>query len=486
MNKKRKGLITGLFSVLAALFVALMITPAFGAFTAPKTGGVKVEGLQPGDQVTLYKFIETDFDGKNNISYEPIEGVTLTAEQLMAPGADVKALIDQHAASIIQNATVKPSGAVADGATDIEFGNLELGQYLVVVVPNSQNTDLQVYQLSTVNVEPKIVDGVYQSNDTPATVQLKRSPVTVNKTHGDASKTQVTGQYGVGEQVPFTITATVPLYAQEATNKTFKIVDTLSTGLKFNRASLKVFKGEVPLVKDTDYKVTIKDQTVTIDFTDHYVGKFVGGEEVKVTYSATITKDAPMTADGSTTSNTAKLVVSNNPWSTGTYEPSSTTTEKTYGVYFLKKAKQGDSDQATALKGATFKLMKKNAEGTYEDYKVDGEVLQMTTQADGYVHFEKLGLGEYQLVETQAPAGFQTIKHGIPITITKDNATGDFPGTADITETNYLHESDHTDPKIGKLPVTGGPGTIALTIAGICLLAGAGSVAMGNKKKENK
>ena len=31
MSKKRTGLLAGLFSVLAALFVVLMITPAFGA-----------------------------------------------------------------------------------------------------------------------------------------------------------------------------------------------------------------------------------------------------------------------------------------------------------------------------------------------------------------------------------------------------------------------------------------------------------------------
>ena len=57
MNKKRKGLLAGVFSVLAALFVVLTLTPAFGA-VSELTGKVEVSGLQAGDQVTLYKFID--------------------------------------------------------------------------------------------------------------------------------------------------------------------------------------------------------------------------------------------------------------------------------------------------------------------------------------------------------------------------------------------------------------------------------------------
>ena len=65
-------------------------------------------------------------------------------------------------------------------------------------------------------------------------------------------------------------------------------------------------------------------------------------------------------------------------------------------IKFKKINSNGD-----ALKGATFSLQKKNADGNW-----DAEVQPKTTGDDGLLEYEKLPQGEFRLIETSAPDGF--------------------------------------------------------------------------------
>ena len=66
-----------------------------------------------------------------------------------------------------------------------------------------------------------------------------------------------------------------------------------------------------------------------------------------------------------------------------------------------------DQDRNT-LEGATFQLSKKNNEGTWDYY---GQ--QIKTGKDGLVEYTKLPKGEYRLVETEAPKGYEKLEGAI-------------------------------------------------------------------------
>lgn len=78
----------------------------------------------------------------------------------------------------------------------------------------------------------------------------------------------------------------------------------------------------------------------------------------------------------------------------------------------------------------------------------------------GQFRLTDLGPGTYQLVETQAPVGFQLDSTPIPVTLTAGSPTS--VGLADVVNKQL---------PVPKIPLTGGLGTDTLTIAGGGLLA---------------
>lgn len=81
-----------------------------------------------------------------------------------------------------------------------------------------------------------------------------------------------------------------------------------------------------------------------------------------------------------------------------------------------KDGKLDDSEKANGkpLKGAVFEL--------YEGHDGTGNRLgEATTDENGKLQFGELNLGEYSLVETTAPDGFELLKKPVNVTITGDN-----------------------------------------------------------------
>ena len=111
----------------------------------------------------------------------------------------------------------------------------------------------------------------------------------------------------------------------------------------------------------------------------------------------------------------------------------------------------------------------------------DGKVV---SDANGYVYVNGLEAGTYTITETGVPAGFQKVD---PFQIVlNDSGTGDSPATLDVTESNFdLTTSEIIDSEQGKLPTTGGAGTIALTAGGILLVAGGSALALRNRSRKN-
>ena len=141
--------------------------------------------------------------------------------------------------------------------------------------------------------------------------------------------------------------------------------------------------------------------------------------------------------------------------------------------------KVDNSDNTVLLSGATFQLMKKNESGTYVN-----EGAPLTTGADGEITITGLLPGDYQLVETAAPAGYYL--QTTPI---------DFKIVPGAVETEYVGFSSSTDEgnvftvpnqSGSELPQTGGSGTIPYTIGGLLIMAVALLYGYGSRRRHGR
>ena len=118
----------------------------------------------------------------------------------------------------------------------------------------------------------------------------------------------------IGDKVNYVLTSKVP--AMTEYNKYFFVInDTMSNGLTFND-DIVITIGGVALVEGTDYTVEVTENadgttSFSIIFKNFIERKAQAGQEIKVTYSATLNEDANVGEEGNP--NTANLVYSNNP-----------------------------------------------------------------------------------------------------------------------------------------------------------------------------
>lgn len=309
-------------------------------------------------------------------------------------------------------------------------------------------------------------------------VNLKSEYPTIEKTvdgqnHADAQ---------VGDTLNFELKSKVPNMT-EYTTYVFNFVDTLSKGLTLDQNSIKVTIGGSELQKDVDYTVSATGgngaatelKIIMTDFKTKHGDK--AGQEIKVTYSASINEHAVAGQDDA--GNSAKLEYSNDPikGGTGTSVPS-----VTHGYTF--DINKTDGTDGSALAGAVFQLQKKG-EGTTVKLIVEnaGDETQpavvrsaktgegnavdtITTPESGKITFKGLDAAEYQLVETKAPDGYNKLQKPVDVTIV---ANYDQDGTLNNWTVNGGGNDVALNIQNNKgtlLPETGGMGTILFTLVG--------------------
>lgn len=301
----------------------------------------------------------------------------------------------------------------------------------------------------------------------------------------------------VGDTVTFKLTAKVPDMTDYSTYK-FVFHDTLSNGLAYDAGSVNVTIGGTAVTKNTDYTVTEptgESKELTVTFADlKKVTNVTVGQDIVVTYTAKITKDA---VKDNPAKNTVYLEYSNNPGTdkTGKSNPDESKVY-TYDIE-IHKFHTEDID-ANRLANATFKLttdangdnvvklVNETAVNTYHvqgDGETGGDTV--TTDATGKITIKGLKAGTYYLHETIAPTSYNKLKKPIKIEIT-------VAGEAYTTPTYKVDEADQNTSNIIKvenvkgvmLPETGSIGTIGLTLLGVAVvLLG---VFAPKKKKENR
>lgn len=211
--------------------------------------------------------------------------------------------------------------------------------------------------------------------------------------------------------------------------------------------------------------------------------------KVVVTYSAKLNENAVIGSAGNP--NRVYLTYSNNPNKGGEGDTGKTPDDKnivfTYKTV-VNKVEMVDQDKKP-LKGAAFKLEKKQSDETYK------EVKSFTAGDDTTFTFTGLDDGDYRLTEITTPAGYNTIKPiDFTITATHDTESEDpqlltLSGKATTGEANFASDTnagslttDVVNKKGSTLPSTGGIGTTIFYVAGCAMVVLAGVMITARKK----
>lgn len=461
--------VRGLFVALFALCVALTALPSVAhAAEATGTQQVTITNLQAGDTVNIYKVVEYTYnDSKDTYSRDFVAGlgdalnVTINDFDAMEnDSSDVKDVAEDMAAWARQNATPDPTFPNISGTSvTTELG---AGEYLVLVTPGDNNTTA-VYQNALIKVEPTKESGDWELVATPNSLSMKQSTIDIEKgiVDDEGKLQESTDKCSVGDEVEFTIRTTIPVYDDNVTTKTFMISDTMKNLTLVGAPVVKV--GDDTLTDGTHYTYTPGEKSFTIDFTDSYADiEQYAGQTLTVTYKATIDDTAAHNVPGT---NDVALDFTN-----GEKVVHDTDHVDVY-TYQLKIEKVDDKDNTLKLNGAVFGVY--TDESCEEAYKVG----ELHTNDQGIATIDGLEAGTYYLKEITAPQDYQLDGSVITIDV---NANTDGEGEALRVVSKTI-----TNSKTPALPVTGGAGTVAITAAGVVLVAGAAMLIVRARKSDN-
>lgn len=520
MKAKALALLTAL-----AMMLGLGAVASTTAYAAGTDGSIAVTGNDAFTGISVYRMFDQQSEGGNekyvlNESWKGFftatteqGGIGLTDGEGLSDAAytHVKGLGGNDAANVTAFAKKAAAWAQAhsievtsssSGTTSAQNGkktatvsNLAYGYYLVVPNPKgstdpttpSRGTDAMLVNVNSAKAVKMDLKTVYPTVD---------KKVEDNANHASVS---------VGDTLNFTLTSTVPDISEYTKGYQFSFVDTLSEGLTFNEGSV-VVKIDGTLVNASDYHVSTDGQILTINFgvagsgllegkydaTSLFTGK--AGQPITVTYTATLNENA-VVADGTDdaadadNTNTVKVVYSNNPTTDGTGESGESKTHQYTFSFDLNK-----TDGTNGLAGAQFQLKKGGAvirliavagqNNTYrpaKDSESEGVVDTVTTPEGGVIHFTGLAEGEYTLVETEAPEGYNKAED-TTVTI---SAEYNEDGTLKSWKVNNGGTSVEIVNHAGTiLPGTGGIGTVVFTVAGIVLIVAGVAWAMRRRQRD--
>lgn len=158
------------------------------------------------------------------------------------------------------------------------------------------------------------------------------------------------------------------------------------------------------------------------------------------------------------------------------------TNKKTVVNINLEKVDSQTAD--TKLSGAKFDLYKADANGE----KTDQAIRSYTSGQHGAISIENLPIGQYVLIETEAPTGYMVSAKPWNIVVENDRTVTVTYNGEDVTprEDNDTIYYQITNTKLYSLPESGGPGTYGFTISGVAILATALLLFINNKRREEE
>lgn len=507
--KKMKKLVGILLTL--AMIVAMSVT----AFAA----NITINGGTDGSKYAAYKLLDaTDlgaskYDYKVNTKYE----VALKAaiKELKKSEEDVtdEEVINylkplQNNSEDIRRFADKIYGKINGMAAEVQSGdtnsnvlsNVENGYYLVVeTTPGDTQDTISLVMLGTVGNNGLTVTTKEGVPTLEKKVQEK------NDSTGTTTGWQDGADYDKDDDVPFKLTGTVSDKYDNYGSYAYTFHDKMSNGLTFNN-DVKVYVDGTPIT--TGYTVVTENLTDTD--TDGKVCTFEvrfenlkkissvnANSKITVEYTAKLNEKAVIGSAGNP--NEARLEYSNNPYGKGTGK---TPWDKVI-VFTYKLVANKVDGSGNALAGAGFTLYKWNASSEAKDkYEAVGSEIKGTDKDPKTTfEFSRLDAGQYKLVETTVPAGYnkaEDLEFKVVAKYNTDSVDPDFE-ELQVTDLNgnvlssKFTISSEADKTIStnitnlsgtELPSTGGMGTTILYVIGAILVIGAG-ILLVTKKRMN-
>ena len=398
------------------------------------------------------------------------------------------------------------AGSVTYSDTDNKISVDKLGYYFVTTSLGSlcsldtTHNNVNIYEKNT---QPSIEKKVKESSDA-AYDKVADADV------GGTVNYQLT--VNTGSKVGVTDSNVDELPLGTGVDSFYTIVDEIPAGIEFITGSVEVKVGEVVWAPVDDYTVNYADGTLTIvlgkeNNVETKLAQLGADVDIIITYNATVTGDVAIDAANT---NTATLFYK---------EQRSESTAKVYSWSFdVLKYTGVLNDEYTPLADATFTLSKAPAEGATEapavlkfikvsdtEYLYDARVQDaaitapddttaeviivdaITTTSTGTFVIKGLDEGEYIMTETAAPAGYNTLKAPVPVTIvsTADGTdegmilTKTVKDATPVGDGNYIAVLNNSGTE---LPSTGGIGTTIFYIVGSILVVVAGVLLVVKKR----
>ena len=537
-----KKLVSRFMAVLMAMTMILSMSMTVFAAEAPK-GILTVNNTVAGKTLDLYQIFTATKNKAGNVAYtlnpeyesffkENVNGASeLTGEALSEKAYEyVKTQVGEDGKNgvnfakamltwILSNTSgvdaTHKTVTTATGSTEI--ANLAYGYYVVYPLGATDTSTAP-----GTGQDYTSVASLVSVTDTTVSINMKSNYPTVVKKVNDKNADDV----NIGDTVTYTLTSKVPDMTGY-NSYVFNFKDTLSAGLTFKEiTSVKVGNTTINKVEageeaNDTYTLTKDGQKITITMNNFLASnENKAGQEIKVTYTATLNKDAVTGFNPNT--NKATVEYSNKPGTDnkGESEPSIVdvhTFNFTIFKYYLKN--QNNKDDKTGLANAEFELYKANDEVVGDKVNIkkveDGEYRVATSEeaaAEGFksdvivsgnngkVLVKGLDAGTYYLRETKAPEGYNKLLSDIKVKIAAnyDETTGKLTNyTVTYTYNNVTNSSTsnsaETSPEVpvenktgAQLPSTGSKGALMVTLAGIVLFGAlTASKAFGKKKAKN-
>ena len=416
---------------------------------------------------------------------------------------DTIKFVKENADNANKKSTVKTTG-------EAKFEGLSLHKLYVFAETDATNAVLASDGKTKVNVTkvsvPFLVSLPFTGNDGKPVTALKVYPKnstgedTIDKkiVEDDGEKASTTAN--IGDTINYKVTYSIPV--GENGLESLVVTDTMSKGLTFvnNADNIKVLNGDV-VVDKTMYTVNAnKDNstnvtTITITFdSDNYCKKLAPNTtpNFTITYKATLNENAVLGQSGNT----------NDVFVTYTGDVKRETEHKdtkvfTYGIDLLKKGEgttAGLKDVKFELTDGANEIKVLKSGDAYYPSNGTGASSTVTTDEQGKIYIRGLKPGTYQLKETKTNAGYVLLKEPVKIVITEDSTT---PGkaTASVGNKEVTMNADNgsataivpltvVNSKGFDLPATGGRGIALFTIAGIAIVAAAGSLLFMRKRSK--
>ena len=412
----------------------------------------------------------------------------------------------------------KKSTEATTGA--VKFDNLSLHKLYVFAEINATNAALANDNKQKVTVtkvsDPFLVSLPFTGKDGKTVIDLKVYPKnstgedSIDKKIVEGEKEKLTTAANIGDTVNYKVTYSVPV--TENGLESLVITDTMSKGLTFNESSdsVTVYNGDKE-VKNYSVEKGVDsstgEQIITITFTPEYCKSLATDSTQKftITYTATLNEKAVLGQTGNTNKVQLKYTNKGEEEKTISPDPGKDTKVFTYGIDLLKKGEGTD----TVLKNVKFKLTDENGAAINVEKTSEGYYTRIlttsatnpsnivTTDDNGKIYIRGLKPGTYQLKETETNAGYVLLKEPVKIEIAEDST---IPGkaTATVGDKKVTMQADQknsgsdtaevpltvVNSKGFDLPATGGRGIALFTIAGIAIVAAAGSLLFMRKRSK--